>query len=669
MSDNQYPVFEGGQTLTAADLNVLRAFLHERDRLVGGTVGFGINWGLGGAVAATTLTIQPGAAVDQTGEPLLLTTAQALPLPLSAATPSYDFIDTGVEGFSVVLEASDTVQPAPDCGEADCAGHAELHTRSAWLRTVAGRITGIHMDFEDEDLLEVEPIRLSTDSKPVNSFDDLRKAVVKRLTNGTQPLIAPALIDKLSATAIAPADLPGVQGYKCGWLNTLLFAVLDLVRILTLLRLTGNRTTTRPGVVLGWVHQVGGAWVFDCAYRHAWEPPRGFTEAMLGGTCTDPAGAYRDDVEAIIAGYAPPEPVTTPTPAGDLPEPTKCPKGSKCYTIYPPRQFPAQWQKLYLQKLTPIWYPQVLTRLNLQELYELEPLEAFGDGILGVGHYLGQIGDDVKKKVTDFVTKGNGVPDVQVLTAAEAEKLPGYQPSGVFSPSDTLVLTVDSTKKVIATGRVAAVRNTRNVGNALPAATAAIAEAQATATQLKAVAAGLDGKFATVNGSIAQFGSTLTTLSNDFQAYKGGTYDLGGHGARLAYVEQELATVREYSARVGVVEGKTEILSKASTGGGIVRGLDPKFGAGLAQFAETTVAAMRSLTRAGDADFARYTEAAGHAQAEFSNAVAAGDPAAIGTAALQLLDTMGAMVKASGAGDEYGRQLDAQLKKLGGMLG
>ena len=57
MPDNQYPVFESGQTLTAPDLNTLRSFLHERDRLVGRMIGFGINAGLAGSVTGTTLTI------------------------------------------------------------------------------------------------------------------------------------------------------------------------------------------------------------------------------------------------------------------------------------------------------------------------------------------------------------------------------------------------------------------------------------------------------------------------------------------------------------------------------------------------------------------------------------------------------------------------------------
>lgn len=198
MADNQYPVFVDGQTLTEAELNDLRDFLHQRDRLVGRLVGFGVNAGLGGTVSApTTLTVGPGLAIDQRGEPLLLGAAQTLPLPPVAESVAYDFVDAAPGGFSVVLEATDTVEPTPDCGESGCAGHAELHTRAVALRVVAGRVTGTRMDFAAEPLLTVEPIRLALDSTPVNSYPTLRNAIAARLTNGTQPLVDPALIAKL----------------------------------------------------------------------------------------------------------------------------------------------------------------------------------------------------------------------------------------------------------------------------------------------------------------------------------------------------------------------------------------------------------------------------------------------------------------------------------------
>ena len=232
MPDNQYPVFESGQTLTAPDLNTLRAFLHERDRLVGRMIGFGINAGLAGSVSGSTLTIQPGLAIDQYGEPLVLTTAQTIALPPTTVTPSYDFIATGPGGFSIVLEASEVVEAAPACGEADCAGHAEHHARGVTLRVVNGRVTGTVFDFPNEPLLAVEPVRVSVDSSPINSFDALRNALVTRLTNSPGAALIPtALITKLAGINVLGGDTPAIKGYKCGWLNMVLFASLDLLRI------------------------------------------------------------------------------------------------------------------------------------------------------------------------------------------------------------------------------------------------------------------------------------------------------------------------------------------------------------------------------------------------------------------------------------------------------
>ena len=120
----------------------LRVFGQDRDRLVGQMVGFGVNCGLAGTVSGTTLTISPGLAVDQTGEPLVLATApDPIPLPPATVTPSFDFIATGPGGFSVVLEATETVEAAPDCGEADCSGHASS-TTGCRTRVVNGRVTG-----------------------------------------------------------------------------------------------------------------------------------------------------------------------------------------------------------------------------------------------------------------------------------------------------------------------------------------------------------------------------------------------------------------------------------------------------------------------------------------------------------------------------------------------
>jgi hypothetical protein len=559
MPDNQYPVFDNGQTLTAADLNMLRGFLHERDRLVCRMTGFGINCGLAGTVSGTTLTIQPGLAVDQNGEPLLLPAAHSIPLAPPAMTPSYDFVATAPGGFSVVIEATDAVVPQPDCGEANCAGHAELHARGVTVRTVAGRVTGTRMDFANETLLDAQPILLAIDSTPTTDFNILRNLLVTKLTNGTAPLVSPALIAQLAATSVAAADSPGVKGYKCGWLNMVLFATLDLLRALALFRLDWDRSTTRPGVVVGWVHQVGTGWVFDCAYRHAWEPPRGLTEAFLGGTCTDPASRYRDAVESLLAGYAPPDPV----PPGNPPVPLECPKGSvrylgKCVPVYyPPFQIPDDWAVPWkIDPLGPVWLPPEVLWAEPWKVYESEPWNVFDDGVIGAIDYLGYKAADVKDVLDTFITDNLGVPDVRVVTAGEIDGIAGYQPAGGFSPSDTIVLTRNSAGVVVAAGRVSAVRNTRNVGAALPAAVKAADDAKAVANELRGISKTVTDQVKAINATVSGLGGELTILKNDFNSYKGGTFDQGGYGARLTQLEEQITMFEQggFSVRVDRLE-------------------------------------------------------------------------------------------------------------------
>ncbi|MFI7480973.1 hypothetical protein ACH9EU_01015 [Kocuria sp. M1R5S2] len=686
MSDNQYPVFEGGQTLTAAELNDLRAFLHARDRLVGRMTGFGVNCGLGGTVAGATLTVRPGLAVDQRGEPLVLAAAETISLAPVAMTPSYDFVATGPGGFSVVLEATDTVEPAPECGEENCAGHAELHTRSVAVRTVAGRVTGTRMDFAADPLLAVEPLRLALDSTPINSYTALRDAVATRLTNGTAPLADPALIAKLQATSIASGDSAGIKGYKAGWLNMVLFAALDLLRIEALVRLSCDRPTTTPGVVLGWVHQVGSAWVFDCAYRHAWEPPRGLTDAFLGGTCTDPAGRYRDELEALLAGYAPPDPV----PSGTTPDPVACPKGSilvkgRCVNIYyPPPVIPDDWRRPWewefepLDPLGPIWYPpEEPPWKEPWRIYETERWDRFEDGVIGATDYIGRPGTDVRNVLEGHITDRGGLADVRVLAPGDAQALEGYLPSGGFSPSDTIVLSVDSGGTVVATGRVPALRNTRLVGTALPAAMEAVDAAQKAAGEVTGLAAGLDARIEETRTALADLGGDLTVLRQDFTGYKD-SFDPGSFGTRIDTVEQGLQDVGAIQGRITVLEGKIDVLQRFPGRGGLrpdldvrTAGVDKALGQGVVDFAATTLEAMRTLPAPGNRNFQRHVTAADRAREKLAEAVgpeAPADATAIAAATLEVLGALRTAVKASGVSEDLGRRLDAQLRDLGGLL-
>ena len=86
------------------------------------------------------------------------------------------------------------------------------------------------------------------------------------------------------------------------------------------------------------------------------------------------------------------------------------------------------------------------------------------------------------------------------------------------------------------------------------------------------------------------------------------------------------------------------------------------------EFTGATIQAMRSLSDVQNQNFGRYTAAAERAQAQFEADVAAGDPNVVGRSALNLLGSIRTMVKASGASPDTGRQLDAQLRALGGLI-
>ena len=673
MSENQYPVFTGGQSLTASELNALRSFLHARDRLVGRMVGFGVNVGLGGTVSDTTLTIAPGLAVDQTGEPLLLAEPVEIGLAPAAMMPSYDFVDAAAGGFSVVLEVTDEVEPALECGEADCTGHAELHTRGVTVRTVAGRVTGTRMDFAADPLLALEPIRLALDGTPTAPYNTLRDAIASRLTNGATPLVQPQLIANLSGTSIAAADKIGVKGYKAGWLNMVLFAALDLVRVEALLELSFDRTTTRAGVVLGWVHQVGADWVFDCAYRHAWEPPRGFTEAFLGGTCTDPAGSFRDDLEAILAGYAPSDPpVAPPQP------PIGCLGGikinGKCVPIdIPPVVLPPNWRDRF--KIDPIPIIPLPRKAHevLAAIYDRPPINVLGEEGFGVTHYVGQTGLDVKTVLDDYIASTGAIADVKVLPVAEAETLEGYALAGAVAPSDTVVLGIDDAGKVVSTGRVAAVQNVRTVGSALPAVVGAAAEATAAATELRATTTMFSTRLDTLDDNFSTVQSGLGALRTDFTQYTT-TFDPTAFGTRLGVLEEGIRSVDQISSHVAVLAGKVDVLSTRGISGVVrpdLRGLDKQAAQQLTEFARTTVDAIRTLPEPDNPQFQQHVAAAERAQEQLRAAAAVerpDDPAVMGAAALQVLGTLRTLVKATGVSGADGRRLDAQVRQFGQLL-
>lgn len=707
MPENQYPVFVDGQTLTAVELNDLRAFLHHRDRLLGRLDGFGINAGLGGTIGAgPSLAIDPGLGLDQTGEPLLLADGQSLALPPTPEDLAYDFIDPGAGGFSLVLEATDTIEPAPDCGEDGCAGHAELHTRNTAVHVVAGRLTGGRLDFAGEPLLQATPLLLDAHSQPTTSYPQLRDALATRLANGTAPLVTPELIGGLSATSVSPSDPAAKTGYTCGWLNMVLFATLDLLRVQSLLATDWDRATSRPGLVLGWAHQDGPAgWVFDCAYRHAWEPPRGYTEAMLGGTCTDPAGLFRDGVEALLAGYAPPEPAPSTQPQ----PPTSCPKGSIrfgkiCIRIpYPPIHPIKDWPPLQFTDTNPILRkPPVETWKDPTTIYGQPPLEVFGEKAFGLTDYVGAPANAVATVLGGFVTAQGAVADIKVVDAGTVGDIEGYAPDGAFAPSDTIVLGTDAQGMIVSTGRVAAVRNVRTVASALPAAVGAAQDAQSAATELRGLAGGLQNRLGIAETTIGAITSHLGSLQGDFTQLTD-TLKPSTVIARLAALEGDVGKIGQINTRLDVLDGKVDVISKGRLqlpdlpGGGVITrpdrvvgtpSVDPTLASGIADFTDTAIAALRALPTPQNPNFTRYATAAEHAVAQLRDAAgdaaettgtaetgvatAGGEPTegtTLAQATVETLGTLRTLVKAAGVAADAGRDLDAKLRTLKDHLG
>jgi hypothetical protein len=680
MSDNQYPVYVSGQTLTAPELNALRDFLHARDRIVGRLVGFGVNAGLGAAVSGTAVTVVPGLAVDQTGEPLLLAAPLSITLPPAADTTTYDFVDAGKGGFSLVIEATDVTEPTPDCGQANCAGHAELHTKAATVRAVAGRVTGTRLDFADEPLLRDEkPIRLLPDSTPDtspghSSFNGLRDEIATRLMNQGAPVIDPARIAKLQGTGLATADTAGIKGYKCGWLNMVLFATVDLLRVLALLAVTADRPTSRPGVVLGWLSQTDQQWVFDCAFRHDWEPPRGLTDAVFGGTCVDPAKQYRDELEAVIDGYNPPVLI----PVGDPLPPKGCPKGSIKYgkfcipVAYPPKQIPEKWANPWIEKTVKPLGPLVNPVVDVGwkepwKVYQTGNPTFFEDGVLGATDLLGYDKDKATAAAQTAIAAAGGVQSVHVLAVGDA--LPaGYAPDGVFAVSDQLVLTVDSTNKVVATGKVPAVVATRAVAGALPAAQEAVTQAKAVAEDLRQVAGGLQGKVEGLTTKVDGFNGTLATFQTDFEHYKGGAFDTAGFGVRIATLENVISEQKATLDKVGVIQGQVDVITRQIPSRGVVRGIDADLGRSIADFAGTAVEALRAIDTGNNPALRDRIAAVAQAHRRLGTVVTGGDPATIGEATLALLTTVREAFGAAGVSQELGQRLDVHLRNLGGLI-
>jgi len=682
MTVNTYPDFKPGQTLTANELDLLANHAWHRDRLIGRMVGFGINGGLGGAFAGNTLTIQPGLAIDQSGEPLVLRTTKSLTFstapgaPTSLSTTPYPFIGPQADTWSVVLQATDVEVTHNTCTEVGCLGHSGTHTRDVELRVVAGRVTGPRFDFATHKVHKIQPLGLSPLGQPVGNLTNFKKDLGDVL-NELNPGIDAALVAKVAAVTIPTGELIGVKGYKVGWLNTVLFATIDLIRCRALQAIETFRTDTFPGVVLGAVTRSGGSWTFDCAYKHFWEPPKGLSQALLGGGCASVCQLSANYLTSVLSNYAPPDPPPTPPSGGGGgividPGIIYCIKGKpNCgIVLYPGRKIKEKVPDLKVPDIGPHpeWVyagPEIRVLEEINEFYGTVLPNELGDGVFIADGLIGHFQENVVATLEANILDKGGVPQVTVLTLEETANLAGYQPGTAFSPSDNVVVTVDNKGIAIGLGIVPAMVSVRQAAHIAVEAHAATAAALGSVAAVDAFEVEFVSGMNKFQGDFKSLKDNLGSIQADVTAIKGSPANTAVLIHRVETLESQSSQVMLIGERVAKLEGK----ALAQVGDLGVKTYTVDVGNTMAEFAQSAVTALKTIDDPRNANLKEYINAVEIKQGELELAIRAGDPDMVAGATVALLDNMRTMIGGAGVDAGSKRKLDAQFRAMKGLLG
>lgn len=594
MSTSRYPVFEPGQTLTAEDLNDLRAFLDGQDRTTGRLIGFGVACGLAGHLDGTELTIDAGLAIDQNGEALALDEPFVGSITAAADGTVFDFIE-GASGRSAVLRVTETEEPAPACGEEDCEGHAAVVRREVSVVLVAGRLEPAGSAFANETLLDAEPVRMTASGGVAGAFVGLKEAILKRWAKPDITL-SDAAVKLLTNLAIEPSDLEGVKALKAGFLNQVLFATLDLLRCRALHGTACFREADPAGVVLGWVDTSGTTPVWDCEYRHHFAPPPGLSMALLGGTCDDPCELYRQRLEALVENFRVPEtPAPTDPPSGEKPGKPDfhwCPewrvkqaKGSvidalryhDCLVVEvpPKRRVFDDWRDRY--RLHP--EDRFINKQDLwtdpppgdpTHLYGEAPLDFTDAGILDLTLALGKNANDVAVVLEGIVEDHGMTPDVRVLTKDQANALDGFAYKAGVSLGDTVVVVRDDRGKAVATGRVANATTLRGANAGIDAARTVSSAAQEMAAGAVETVGDFDARLTTSETAVADF----KTFQEQTVAWQQ-QVDPIVKGLDTTIDQAVAAAVPEVERRITQrIDGRIDDLYRLQAGGPVTRGFE-----------------------------------------------------------------------------------------------
>jgi len=557
----QFPVFVKGQTLTDDDLNGLRDSLEEIDRRTGRSIGFGINCGLGGSIAANKLTIDTGIAIDQLGNVLELDAPFSTSLaPIPSADQPPGFIDADSGGFTPVLLLTTTDVPAPQCNEAGCEGHAKQRELKAAISVFPGQLKEAVKDFGEEPLLRNnEPLLVRKTSTVAGGFEGLKNAILGH--NGLR--LDPDARAKLSSITIA-GDLPAIQAYKASFLNEVFFAALDLLRCEFEMNAGCVTVQDGVGVALGWVHQNGTGWSWDCRYRHDWDVPTGVAVALLGGRCEDPCDLYRDQLNALILAFEVP---VTPAPPDDpddgavdicYEKRTHWVYGQKYIAnicddiVVAPENLDERWRDRFREKV-PI--PPIPPDKRAELIYRRPETDWAEAGTLSLKDAVGKKTQNVVNEVTNVLTDKGNMSPVQVVTQNQLNKLGGFQPGLTVSAADAVVLVEDALHKVVGVGSIPANTTMRSAVAEVPRVAGLAADAETAAKTALSTTTTFANRLNTVDDTLKGFTTFQTSIlswQSTIDGRMSGLINEIDAKALAAVGKYQLAMQSEIDERIGV---------------------------------------------------------------------------------------------------------------------
>ncbi len=473
----RYPEFKEGQVLSHNDLNLLRDFLYSRStahaRLF---FGFGAACGLSGSLTGDTIRISPGFAYGQGGRELVLEAEATKAASSLAATTlvSYTGI-SGSDGYTPILRAvaaADTAEAAGgECDEDGCATHTEIRTLSAEIVWARGKLTLTGPLAHAIFALTALPTTVSS-----ADFNARKTALATHLTGildaGTLDILRGYSLESASAAA-------GRNLIRIGIVNEVLYTAWAYFRCQAELALSclgvpaaDPLADGRPGVALGWVHQVGSAWTWDAAFRHEFQLSRALYLAVNGGG-TNLCQRFLDHIRVILQEVA----IPVPPPTGGTSPPTG-PEIDICKVREWKRGRCGPWWGKDPRERLPYDvdvidpsrprgprgpYPPEDLGWGTLVIDEILDVDILNVGLVRTTPFINTNGPAAKVNLVQEISKLGVEPKVDVLPVNELSTTTGFQANLVVSAGDRIVLGVNGSGAVVSMGSVPTQRGLADV--------------------------------------------------------------------------------------------------------------------------------------------------------------------------------------------------------------